>query len=286
MSAELVRSVITPSPTKAPQHEQLRVSEVDHEQDAVDERVAQGDQRVHAAQGHAVDELRDDEVYHSWRSCLSGMPPYQQAAGHTIRAGTMTDARPDRVLFLGRRNSSRSLRGDSRASSRLGDPRAALNDVQGDGLVGRVALVVERDLAGDTGGLGVSDVLDDRVATSGGRAAPALLALASARMASMITLVASYEYASYAAMVSPGNFFSNAALKSWPLGSLSSGRPTDVAKSPSACSRTGELDELGVVETVAAHQRSLDAAVLGLLGQERAGVVDAAVVDDVGIRWP
>ena len=43
-------------------HEQLRVSEVDHEQDAVDQRVPEGDQRVHAAQGDAVDELRDDEV--------------------------------------------------------------------------------------------------------------------------------------------------------------------------------------------------------------------------------
>ena len=44
------------------EHEELGVREVDHEQDAVDERVAEGDERVHPAQGDAVDQLLNDDV--------------------------------------------------------------------------------------------------------------------------------------------------------------------------------------------------------------------------------
>ena len=43
-------------------HEHLGVGEVDHEQDAVDERVPERHERVHAAEGHPVDQLLDDYV--------------------------------------------------------------------------------------------------------------------------------------------------------------------------------------------------------------------------------
>ena len=146
-------------------------------------------------------------------------------------------------------------------------------------------LRVERDRAGDAGGVGGSDVRDDRVATAGRGDAcrrPSALAAVDDGVDDDVGRVVGVRVVG--SDLSPGNFASYAAVNSWPCGSLSIGRPTEVAKSPSACSGTGELDELGVVETVAAHERGLDAAVLGLLGEERAGVVDAAVVDDVRVR--
>jgi hypothetical protein len=47
-------------------HEQFAVREVDHEQDAVHQRVAQGDERVEPAQGDAVDGLLE-EITHGER---------------------------------------------------------------------------------------------------------------------------------------------------------------------------------------------------------------------------
>ncbi len=55
-------SFSTPEADVAADHEQLAVREVDHEQDAVDDRVSEGDERVQAAQRDAVDDLLEQVV--------------------------------------------------------------------------------------------------------------------------------------------------------------------------------------------------------------------------------
>ena len=57
-----------------PDHEHLGVGEVDEPQDAVDQRVAQGDQRVDGAEGQAVERLRPELVDEAGEAGVDGAP--------------------------------------------------------------------------------------------------------------------------------------------------------------------------------------------------------------------
>ena len=56
------------------QGEDVAVGEVDELQDAVDEGVAQGDQRVEAADGDAVDQGLEKCVEEAWPQVSNGLP--------------------------------------------------------------------------------------------------------------------------------------------------------------------------------------------------------------------
>ena len=58
------------SAMNAADHEDVAVGEIDHADDAVDHRVADGDQAVDRTERDAVDELLD-EVFHASPSALS-----------------------------------------------------------------------------------------------------------------------------------------------------------------------------------------------------------------------
>ena len=89
-------------------HVNLAVGEVDHADDAVDHRVADGDQPVHAAERDAVDQLLEKVRHRASAPHLAQIRTRPQLAFETVAFGVL-HARPPRRLTRAAMSGRRSL---------------------------------------------------------------------------------------------------------------------------------------------------------------------------------